>query len=201
MNKVLVAYVTMSGSTAEVASVVGEEIANQGFQVDVLPIEKAGVLSEYDAVVLGAPMAIGWHRSALKYLTKHRDDLSRVPWAIFVMAMSLTWRNETVINDVSVCIDTKLAKPLPDTGHPSIKERYSSVDRYAAPILKAAIPAKPVSIGFFGGRLEYQRLKPLAMLFVMLVIQAQAGDRRDWKAIRSWASSLPDLFDSRKARG
>ena len=35
MNKVLVTYTTMSGSTAEVAGVIGEEIAGKGMQVDV----------------------------------------------------------------------------------------------------------------------------------------------------------------------
>jgi hypothetical protein len=28
-------------------------------------------------------------------------------------------------------------------------------------------------------------------LFVMLVIQAPAGDRRNWTAIRAWAAELP----------
>jgi menaquinone-dependent protoporphyrinogen IX oxidase len=48
-----------------------------------------------------------------------------------------------------------------------------------------------VNVGFFGGRLEYGRLKWWAVLFVMVIIQAQAGDRRNWTAIRSWAAGLP----------
>ena len=69
----------------------------------------------------------------------------------------------------------------------------------AAPIIKAAGPARPVSVAFFGGRLEYARLKLPAMLFVMLVVQASPGDHRNWDAIRSWAGSLPQLFNSRAA--
>lgn len=127
MNKVLVAYTTMSGSTTEVAHVIGEEIISQGLHVDVLPLEKVSMLDAYHAVVLGAPMDMGWHRSA-------------------------------------------------------------------APILEAAAPGRPVSIAFFGGHLDYQRLKLLPKLFVQLVIQAQPGDRRNWQAIRSWAAGLPELF-------
>jgi hypothetical protein len=37
------------------------------------------------------------------------------------------------------------------------------------------------------------------MLFVMLVVQASPSDRRNWDAIRSWAGSLPQLFNSRAA--
>ena len=43
----------------------------------------------------------------------------------------------------------------------------------------------------FAGRLEYGRLKWWAVLFVMLIIQATAGDRRNWPAIRAWAAELP----------
>jgi hypothetical protein len=43
----------------------------------------------------------------------------------------------------------------------------------------------------FGGRLDYGRMKWWAVLFVMLIIQAPPGDRRNWPAIRSWAAGLP----------
>jgi hypothetical protein len=39
--------------------------------------------------------------------------------------------------------------------------------------------------------LEYGRLKWWAVLFVMVIIQATAGDRRSWPAIRAWAAKLP----------
>jgi hypothetical protein len=32
------------------------------------------------------------------------------------------------------------------------------------------------------------------MIFVVLILQARAGDHRNWDAIRSWAGSLPALF-------
>jgi hypothetical protein len=32
------------------------------------------------------------------------------------------------------------------------------------------------------------------MAFVMLVIQAQPGDRRNWALIKSWGASLPGLL-------
>jgi len=38
------------------------------------------------------------------------------------------------------------------------------------------------------------RLKFFQMLFVMLIIQAQPGDLRNWDAIRSWAQDLASQF-------
>ena len=57
--------------------------------------------------------------------------------------------------------------------------------------LAASRPARLVDIGIFGGRLEYGRLPWWAVLFAMLIIQAPAGDRRNWPAIRGWAAGLP----------
>ena len=51
-----------------------------------------------------------------------------------------------------------------------------------------------MSVGVFGGRLEYGRLKWWAVLFAMLIIRAPAGERRNWPAIRSWAAGLPAAF-------
>jgi len=199
MEKVLVTYATMSGSTAEVALAIGEVFIKHGFVVDVLPLEKIGDLSAYNAVVIGAPMVMGWHRSALKFLAKNRTALRQTPLAIFATGMSLTSAGEKAVCGVPVFVDETLAKPAKNAGRPSLKERHTDINHYATPIIKAAGPAHPVSVAFFGGRLEYHRLKLPAKLFVMLVIQANPGDRRNWDAIRSWAGNLPQLFNSRAA--
>ncbi|MBX3000720.1 MAG: hypothetical protein KF893_19520 [Caldilineaceae bacterium] len=34
----------------------------------------------------------------------------------------------------------------------------------------------------------------VGILYAMLVIQAPAGDRRNWSAIRAWAATLPVVF-------
>ena len=132
MNKVLVTYTTMSGSTAEVAGVIGEEIAGKGMQVDVLPLEKVTRLDEYGAVVLGAPMIMGWHRSALKFLRSHQDELEQLPVAIFAMAMSLTSYGKTDVDGVPVFIDENLPVSPKNSSRLTIRERYANVDHYAA---------------------------------------------------------------------
>jgi len=194
MKRILVAYATMAGSTVDVARVVGEEIAKSGVQVDVLPLSEVRSLETYDGVVVGGPMIMGWHRAALGFLKKHRAALQRIPFAVFVMAMSLTQTGETSVGGVPVDVDERLPKPPEKEGRLKFKERYARLSSYIQPILKATRPAKPVSIGMFSGRLEYGRLKWWAVLFAMLIIQAPAGDRRNWPVIRAWAAGLPAAF-------
>ena len=190
MKNVLVTYATMAGSTAQIASVIAEELGKAGAQVSVQPLESVHSLAGYDGVVLGGPMIMGWHRSASNFLRKHRRELAQRPFAIFVTAMSLTNTSERTVGGVRVCVDPSLPKPPLDAQHLTFRERYARIANYVQPILNAAQPAKPLSIGLFGGRLEYGRLPWWGVLFVTFVIQAPPADRRNWDAIRAWAAGL-----------
>ena len=194
MKRILVTYATMAGSTAEVARVVGEEIAKSDVQVDVLPLAEVKSLAGYDGVVVGGPMIMGWRRDALRFLKTYRQAWQRIPLAVFVTAMSLTQTGETSVDGVRVYVDDRLPKPPATPERLNFRERYARLSNYIRPILAAVRPAQPVSMGVFGGRLEYGRLPWWAVLFVMLVIQAPAGDRRNWDAIRAWAAGLPAAF-------
>jgi menaquinone-dependent protoporphyrinogen oxidase len=191
MKKILVTYATMAGSTAEVARAVAEKLANSDVQVDVLPLSEVKQLDRYDGVVVGAPMIMGWHRAALRFLRNNRRVLQRIPLAVFVTCMRLTQAGETSMPGLAVYVDEQLPTPPVTAGRLRFKERYARLANYVRPIVGASRPAIPVSIGVFGGRLEYGRLPWWAVFFAMVVIQAPAGDRRNWQAIRSWAASLP----------
>ncbi len=193
-KKILVCYATQAGSTAEIARAVAEEIAKSAIQVDVLPLDQVKALEPYDGVVLGGPMIMGWHRGAMGFMKKHRNALSKVPLAVFVTAMSVTKTGEVSVDGVPLCIDENLPKAPAKEGALTFRERYARISNYAHPIIAAARPAKPRSIAFFGGRMEYGRLPWWAVLFAMVIIQAPAGDKRNWKAIRAWAAGLPAAF-------
>jgi menaquinone-dependent protoporphyrinogen oxidase len=199
MQKILVTYATNSGTTAEVAKAVAEEIRKSGPQVDVLPIAEVRELDSYSAVVLGAPMIMGWHPAALQFLRKHKSALNDIPLAVFTTCMNLTRTEAASLDGVPVCLDEKLVMEPRKPGRLNFKEGYAQVKNYLRPILKAAAPIKPVSAAFFGGRLDIYRLKWFQALFVMLVIQAKPGEHRNWEAIRAWAAGLPPLLTKPQA--
>jgi menaquinone-dependent protoporphyrinogen IX oxidase len=194
MTKILVTYTTNSGSTAEVGKAILEELQKSGAEAELLPILEVRELSNYSAVVVGAPMIMGWQRGALQFLQKHKKALASMPLAIFVTCMSLTKSGVTTIQGVPVSVDEKLPKPPQNPDRLTFKERYSLASNYLRPIIRAC-PRKPVSVGVFGGQLNFSHMQWWAMIFIVLILQAQAGDHRNWEAIRQWASSLPKRFE------
>ncbi len=137
MKKILVAYASMAGSTADVAQVVGEEIARSGCQVDVLPLHQVHDLNGYDGVVIGGPVIMGWHREALRFLKKHRKSFQQIPLAVFVLAMRLTQESEPGLTGLPVYVDEELPKPPEKGGSLNFKERYARLRHYLQPILQA----------------------------------------------------------------
>ncbi len=189
-QKILIAYTTNAGTTVQAAQAVSEGLSSDGAQVEVRRLEEVTDLTAAYAVVIGAPMIMGWHRAATKFVKQQRDALSRVPVAYFFMARSLTQTGETQVDGVPLVIDPKLPKPPKRADRLSYRERYATVGNYLRPVLKAAPRVKPVSAGFFGGRLDLHRLKLWQKLFVLFIIQAQPGGSINVQFIREWAASL-----------
>ena len=47
-----------------------------------------------------------------------------------------------------------------------------------------------VAIYILGGKLDYTKLRFPQVLFVMLIIRAKPGDKRNWELIERWAEGL-----------
>lgn len=196
MQRVLVAYTTNAGSTEEVAQAVAEELRRGGLaQVDVLPAAQVTSLDPYQAVVVGAPMIFGWHRAAARFVKRHRAALAGRPVAYFCTLLRLTGQPgsrppEAAGLPAALFVDPNLPTPPERAGRLSLKERYASLPNYLRPVLAAAPGVRPVSVAFFAGKLELFRLKWWQALFVIAVIRAAPGDRRNWPCIQAWAADL-----------
>lgn len=189
-KKILLAYASMSGSTVEIAQAVAEEIGKGGSEVEVKPVADISTLNGYDAVVVGGPMILGWHRAARQFVARHASALSQVPVAVFITCAELTDTGIEELSGVPIYRDPDLGAAPQTPGRLSPKERFSTLEAYVKPILQALPGAKPVGVGIFAGKVDYDVLGFLPKLFVRFVIRAKAGDFRNWDAIRGWAAEV-----------
>lgn len=189
-NTILVAYSTHSGSTAEVAEAIHDTLAQDGTTVEVKPISAVSSLDAYDAVALAAPMILGWDRAAVQWLASHQTALAQKPTALCITCLELTRTATEQIAGVPIYIDPQIGHPPRNADRLSFKEKQTSIDRYVRPVLDRAPQVKPVSVGIFGGKLDYSKLGLLPQLFVRFVIRGTPGDYRNWDAIKAWSDSI-----------
>ena len=190
MSKIIVVFSTNSGSTGEVAEAVAAELTQAGHSVDVKLIKDTTDLSDYDAVVVGAPMIFGWQNSARDFVRRHRAELAGKKTAYFSCAMRATQVPGEKLPSVALTLDPNLVTGPHKPGSLTIKERFTTLGYYLKPMLQTAPEVKPVNVAFFNGRLEMYRLKWWQAAFVMIVVQAPPGDYRDWDTIKAWGKML-----------
>jgi|GEM_PF-244906 menaquinone-dependent protoporphyrinogen oxidase len=170
--KILVAYATRAGSTAEVADAIGKELAAGGTMVDVKPIKKVQSIDGYQSVVLGSAIRAG---SLLPEMTDfvyaHKDDLRKVPAAYFIVCFILRENTE---------------------------ENRKTANAYLDP-LRAEVT--PVDVGLFTGKMDYSKLSFWETFIIKYIVKAPEGDLRDWNQINTWAINLlPKLINSQKEK-
>ncbi len=86
--KILVAYATESGSTAEVAERVAGILKSKGLQVELSQVSEVSDVSSYEACVIGAPvMRFSFLPVARKFVEKNKVFLGSIPVALFTLGI------------------------------------------------------------------------------------------------------------------
>jgi menaquinone-dependent protoporphyrinogen IX oxidase len=188
----LIAYVSHSGSTQEIAEFMGRELASQGMNVAVRTMSNAGDLSSFDFIIAGGLVyRFGWHPEAIRFLQKNAVVLQAKKVALFVVGLRLVRTPDCDRTAFPIFIDPAILK---GPGEP--KNLMDSVTTMKA-YLRAAFPTigliDPLSLAFFAGRLDLRVLgfsEKLIMLLLMGLMGKRSGDYRNWEAIRAWVNSL-----------
>ncbi|MFH9176620.1 flavodoxin domain-containing protein [Streptomyces albogriseolus] len=83
-KKVLVAYGTTNGSTAEIAEAVAGVLNEEGLTAEARAAGSVASAASYDAVVVGGGLYAGrWHRDARRFVRRHGKELAGRPLWLF----------------------------------------------------------------------------------------------------------------------
>jgi menaquinone-dependent protoporphyrinogen oxidase len=90
-KKVLVAYGSWCGSTEEVAQAIGDTLAKDGAEVDVLPASQVRGLGDYGAVVVGTAIRAGRCVGEVnRFVRENGEALRQIPVALFSVGLAPT---------------------------------------------------------------------------------------------------------------
>ncbi len=82
--RVLVTWGSERGDTEGIARSVARALREQGLEVDVLPLQDALMVRNFDAAIVGGALRAGrWHRAARRFVHRREEDLRRVPTWLF----------------------------------------------------------------------------------------------------------------------
>jgi menaquinone-dependent protoporphyrinogen oxidase len=84
VERILVAYASKHGSTAEIAEAIAATLRERDCEVDCVEADEVEDLAGYDGVVVGSAVYMKrWLGPAMHFLRRHRVALTRVPFWIF----------------------------------------------------------------------------------------------------------------------
>lgn len=169
MKKILVAYASVHGSTAEVAEEIGRVIRNRELDVTVAAVEAVESIEGYDIFILGSAIHAGmWLSEMSQFLERFGEALGDHPIYFFMTCIRVLEPDgyehcveEYVNHDVLDQFNIREIKPLAG------KLEMSAVDWDDRWTLAA----------------RYDGERPPG---------SYNNDFRDWNAIRTWASNLAD---------
>ena len=176
--EVLIAYVTRSGSTEDVAEAMGMTMEEAGVSVDVRPMVDVDSIGDDKSVILGAALYIGhlpkeFHR----FLVRFRRELGNLrPW-IFV--------------------------PGPTEKDP---KHFAAAEEQVRMELTKYAWLHPADVRVLGGKFDPQHLElPFPFSLVMKfpgnpIRKLPVSDIRDWEWIKAWARSIADHLNAQRAR-
>lgn len=165
-KKVLVAYATKYGATAEIAEKIGEVLSQTGNSVDVLPVKQVKDLDAYDAVILGSAVYIfHWRKEASRFLKANAKLLAERP--LWIFSSGPTGKGDPV----ELADGWRFPKGL-------------------QPLLDNI---KPREVVVFHGAIDPGKMKGMEKWMIQKV-GAALEDSRDWEAIASWAKIIASVL-------
>lgn len=174
--RILIAYGSKYGSTAEVVNELTSVLEGKGHDVETVDLKRPykGPLDGFDMVVVGSPVIAGnWLRGPKNFLKQRADELKRLRLAVFHCG----------------------SRPYFE------KEGEQAYDRRYGDDILAEYGLESSHTAYLGGVFDFQRYslvirKLLTKMGVARTLEENGFDPtgpcdlRDWDAIRAWADEI-----------
>ena len=167
-KKILVAYESQFGSTAEIAKFIGQTLSTKGKEVDILKIKDVDNLSQYNQIIIGSAIQYDkWMSEAREFVTTNETEFETKSVSYFLVCLALSKQTE---------------------------KAKQQVNGYAMKIRGLTPKVNIKSFGQFAGVLNYNKMtfgQRILAKGIFAVLGIKEGDYRDWNAIKEWANSVP----------
>ena len=174
--KTLILYSTREGQTREIAERLGAELAQLGYESDILNLHNNPTINwkEYDRIVIGASIRYGkFNRVVTAFIKEHLQQLTSMPGAFFSVNL----------------VARKPEKNTPETNSYTKKFLLST-------------PWQPTCCAVFAGALRYPRYGWLDKVMIRFIMKMTGGETdtskevvyTDWQQVPRFAAEVAQLI-------
>ncbi len=161
-TKILVAYASRHGATAEIAEAIANELRQPTTIVDLKSLDEIETLLPYDKIVLGSAVYIGqWLKDFVRFLEANASTLSEKE----------TWLFSSGPTGEGDPVELMKGFLMPDNAKETVEQ------------------IGPKEVVLFHGELDMKKLNFVDKTIVRGV-KAPVGDFRDWDMIKDWARKI-----------
>jgi len=190
-KKVLIAYGSRYGSTAEIARAMADALEKEGVDAQLLDLEQTKEkqwpsLASFDGLLVGSGIKIGrWTRQATKFLKTHADEIRTLKSKGLVVGVFVSCGLASTPGKHDEALQTYVEKSLNDVGIPGVVDVY---DAFGG--VYDLSPSSPM--GFLDKRMLSMGAKQMSSDGVT-VEQGERNDLRDWDQIRAFTENFAQL--------
>ena len=170
VKKVLIAYDTKHGSTADIAEKIGDVLCENGLRVDVRLAYHVDDISAYAAVVIGSPVYYStFLPGTLKFLDRHKATLANKKVAAFVISVSVDKTTGKVNTNVLNMITATVFSKFPE---------ITFID----------------PVGLLPGKFYFKEIFPVEIIGFKLSGFPESGNLMNDDFVRAWAEQIAPLL-------
>lgn len=167
-KKVLIAYASKHGSTAEIAKKIEENLNHAGFECTTTPVNQVKDLSGFQAIILGTGLYMGqWQKEAVQFVKRNMAPLADQKVWIFTSG-------PTGEGDPMKLVNGRL---YPE----GLRDTIEGI--------------KPKEITVFHGSIALSKLNGFEK-WIINKVKAAIGDFRNWQSISIWADGIANSLNS-----
>ncbi len=195
MKKICIVHDSVSGSTAEIAGILGKELSAERHSVETMPVSRDCDLSGFDIVIIGSPMYFGGFTSKIqKFIKRNTEQLKNKQVFSYISLLYIIRINDKPEGGISCYIDPSFGIRTVQNHDASGYDRIHSLDSYCKKLDYNFRGIRLKGVAFFNGRLIIKKLPLPHRVFMRIAIKLttkqREGDFLNQDAVREWAARI-----------
>lgn len=194
-TEVLITYESKTGSTAEIAGLIANDLLSTGISVDLCSLKDLKDINKYNFIIIGSPIIKGAPLPEIVAFIKNNEkELAQKQISYFLVCLALSRITDKKILCDDIFVDSSFNVVTASSKKMRFTEKDHAMSKYLNPLIETAPSVKPVGSAFLSGKLDYKKLdlasRITMKIMALFIKEIHEGDFINKDAIKLWVEHL-----------